>query len=144
WRETMAVNLDAPHHLSTEVARGMRERGFGRLIHVSSQQAQRAFAHSGAYGVSKAGLEALARSQSEAWSSSGVTANVLIPGFVPTALNARLSSDPDAVAALAARTHVGRNGTPEDFVGAAIFLASSASGYITGQAIAVDGGFSVH
>ena len=87
---------------------------------------------------------ALARSQAEAWSSSGVTSNVLVPGFVLTPLNARLQRDPERVAALAARTMVGRNGVAEDFATAALFLASPASGYVTGQSIAVDGGFSVH
>lgn len=144
WDATMAVNLDAPFVLGQRLAPGMAGRGYGRILHISSQQAHRPFAASGAYGVSKAALEALARSQAEAWSPHGVTANVLVPGFVPTVLNRRLSSDPTAVAALAARTLVGRNGSPEDFAGAAVLLASPASGYITGQSIAVDGGFSVH
>lgn len=144
WDRTMAVNLDAPFVLGQRCAPGMIERGYGRFIHLSSQQAHRPFASSGAYGVSKAGVEALARSQAEAWSAHGVTANALIPGFVMTALNRRLSSEPATVAALAARTLVGRNGLPEDFCGAAVFLASPASAYVTGQAIAVDGGFSVH
>lgn len=144
WDATMAVNLDAPFVLGQRLAPGMAGRGYGRILHISSQQAHRPFAASGAYGVSKAALEALARSQAEAWSPHGVTANVLVPGFVPTALNRRLSSDPTAVAALAARTLVGRNGLPDDLAGAAVLLASPASGYITGQSIAVDGGFSVH
>jgi len=144
WDATMAVNLDAPFILGQRLAPGMARRGYGRLIHVSSQQAHRAFASSGAYGVSKAGLEGLARSQAEAWSAHGVTANVLVPGFVPTPLNERLSSDPATVEALAARTLVGRNGRPEDFAGPAVFLASPASAYVTGQSVAVDGGFSVH
>jgi len=80
----------------------------------------------------------------EAWSPFGVTCNTLVPGFVMTPLNARLSSDPERVAALVARTMVGRNGRAEDFAGAAVFLASNASAYVTGQAIYVDGGFSVH
>ncbi|MEU7061502.1 SDR family oxidoreductase [Streptomyces sp. NPDC046197] len=144
WDATMAVNLEAPYLLGQRFGPGMAERGFGRIIHITSQQAHRAFVHSGAYGVSKGALESLARSQAEAWSAHGVTCNTLVPGFVMTPLNTRLSSDPERVAALAARTLVGRNGLAEDFAGAAVFLASRASGYVTGQAIFVDGGFSVH
>ncbi|MFF1356234.1 SDR family NAD(P)-dependent oxidoreductase [Streptomyces sp. NPDC058297] len=144
WDTTMALNLEAPHLLGQRFGPGMAERGFGRIIHITSQQAHRAFVQSGAYGVSKGALEALARSQAEAWSPHGVTCNTLVPGFVMTPLNARLSSDPEKVAALAARTMVGRNGLAEDFAGAAVFLASPASAYVTGQAIFVDGGFSVH
>ncbi|MCX5559569.1 SDR family NAD(P)-dependent oxidoreductase [Streptomyces sp. NBC_00038] len=144
WDTTMAVNLEAPYLLGRRFGPGMAERGFGRIIHITSQQAHRAFVQSGAYGVSKGALESLARSQAEAWSPHGVTCNTLVPGFVMTALNARLSSDPEKVAALAARTMIGRNGLAEDFAGAAVFLASGASAYVTGQSIFVDGGFSVH
>jgi gluconate 5-dehydrogenase len=144
WDTTMRLNLEAPFILGQRLAPAMADRGFGRIIHISSQQAHRPFASSGAYGVSKAGIEALARSQSEAWAPHGVTANVLVPGFVQTPLNERLGSDPAAVQALAARTLIGRNGVPEDFAGAAVFLASAASAYVVGQLVAVDGGFSVH
>ncbi|MFJ3703225.1 MULTISPECIES: SDR family NAD(P)-dependent oxidoreductase [Streptomyces] len=144
WDTTMAVNLKAPHLLGRRFGPGMAERGYGRIIHITSQQAHRAFVQSGAYGVSKGALESLARSQAEAWSPHGVNCNTLVPGFVMTPLNARLSSDPERVAALASRTMVGRNGLAEDFAGAAVFLASAASGYVTGQSIFVDGGFSVH
>lgn len=88
----------------------MAERGFGRIIHITSQQAHRAFVQSSAYGVPKGALESLARSQAEAWAPYGVTCNTLVPGFVMTPLNARLSPDPEKVAAPAARTMVGRNG----------------------------------
>jgi NAD(P)-dependent dehydrogenase (short-subunit alcohol dehydrogenase family) len=144
WDVTMTVNLEAPFLLGQRFAPGMAERGFGRLIHISSQQAHRSFVDSGVYGVSKGGLESLARSQSEAWSSRGVTANTLVPGFVLTPLNQRLQDDAERVGALAARTTVGRNGVPEDFAGAAVFLASASSGYVTGHSLFVDGGFSVH
>jgi gluconate 5-dehydrogenase len=144
WDATMRLNLDAPFLLGQRFAPGMAQRGYGRLIAISSQQAHRAFVDSGAYGVSKAALEGLARSQAEAWSGSGVTSNVLVPGFVLTPLNARLQQDPERIRALAARTMVGRNGLPEDFATAALFLASPASGYVTGQSLHVDGGFSVH
>ncbi|MER5491602.1 SDR family NAD(P)-dependent oxidoreductase [Streptomyces sp. NPDC002454] len=144
WDATMAVNLEAPFLLGQRFGPGMADRGFGRIIHVTSQQAHRAFVDSGAYGVSKGALESLSRSQAEAWSPYGVTSNTLVPGFVMTPLNRRLASDPERVTALAARTMTGRNGLPADFAGAAVFLASNASAYVTGQSLFVDGGFSVH
>ncbi|MFG2784951.1 SDR family NAD(P)-dependent oxidoreductase [Streptomyces prunicolor] len=144
WDTTMALNLEAPYLLGRRFGPGMAERGFGRIIHITSQQAHRAFVQSGAYGVSKGALESLARSQAEAWSPYGVTCNTLVPGFVMTPLNERLSSDPEKVAALAARTMVGRNGLAEDFAGAVVFLASRGAAYVTGQSVFVDGGFSVH
>ncbi|MFD0424455.1 SDR family NAD(P)-dependent oxidoreductase [Streptomyces parvus] len=144
WDTTMAVNLKAPFLLGQRFGPGMAERGYGRIIHVTSQQAHRAFVSSGAYGVSKGGLESLTRSQAEAWSPHGVTVNSLVPGFVLTPLNARLQSDPEKVASLAARTLVGRNGLAEDFAGAVVFLAGRSSAYVTGQSVFVDGGFSVH
>jgi NAD(P)-dependent dehydrogenase (short-subunit alcohol dehydrogenase family) len=144
WDTTMAVNLTAPHLLGQRFGPKMADRGYGRIIHITSQQAHRAFVRSGAYGVSKGGLESLARSQAEAWSPHGVTVNTLVPGFVMTPLNTRLSADPEKVAALAARTMIGRNGLAQDFAGAAVFLAGPASAYLTGGSIFVDGGFSVH
>jgi NAD(P)-dependent dehydrogenase (short-subunit alcohol dehydrogenase family) len=120
----------------------MAARGWGRIINVTSQQAQRAFGDSGAYGASKGGLASLTRSQSEAWARSGVCCNSVCPGFVATRLNAHVAADPARSAALAARTMVGRNGEPGDFAGVAVFLASRASDYVTGQTLFVDGGFS--
>lgn len=142
WDQLMAVNLTAPFLLGQRFGPQMAERGFGRIINITSQQADRAFAQSGGYGVTKGGLASLTRSQSEAWATRGVCVNALSPGFVMTPLNARLSGDPAVVAALAARTMVGRNGLADDFAGAAVFLASPASAYVTGQVIRVDGGFS--
>ena len=142
WDLTMAVNLTAPFLLGQRFGPSMAARGWGRIINVTSQQAQRAFANSGAYGASKGGLAALTRSQSEAWAGSGVCCNSVCPGFVPTRLNAHVARDPELSAALAARTMVGRNGQPADFAGVAVFLASRASDYVTGQTLYVDGGFS--
>jgi NAD(P)-dependent dehydrogenase (short-subunit alcohol dehydrogenase family) len=143
WDATMAVNLTAPFLLGQRFGPGMAERGWGRIINVTSQQAARAFGNSGGYGASKGGLAALTRSQSEAWAPSGVCCNSLCPGFVPTRLNAHVARDPERSAAMAARTMTGRNGSPEDFAGVAVFLASRASDYVTGQTLYVDGGFSV-
>jgi NAD(P)-dependent dehydrogenase (short-subunit alcohol dehydrogenase family) len=142
WDLTMAVNLTAPFLLGQRFGPVMAARGFGRIINVTSQQAQRAFANSGGYGASKGGLAALTRSQSEAWAGSGVCCNSVCPGFVPTRLNAHIAADPELMATLAARTMVGRNGLAADFAGVTVFLASRASDYVTGQTLYVDGGFS--
>ncbi|HXC85144.1 MAG TPA: SDR family oxidoreductase [Trebonia sp.] len=143
WDMTMAVNLTAPFLLGQRFGPAMAARGWGRIVNVTSQQAHRAFGNSGGYGPSKGGLASLTRSQSEAWASSGVCVNSVCPGFVATRLNAEVASDPVRSRALAARTMIGRNGEPSDFAGVAVFLASTASDYVTGQTIYVDGGFSV-
>ena len=142
WDLMLAVNVTAPFVLGQRFGPEMAARGWGRIINVTSQQAQRAFANSGGYGASKGGLASLTRSQSEAWARSGVCCNSVCPGFVLTRLNAHLASDPAVVAALAARTMVGRNGVASDFAGVSVFLASRASDYVTGQTLQVDGGFS--
>lgn len=144
WDATMTVNALAPFLLGQRYAAGMAERGHGRLIHISSQQAHRAFVGSGIYGVSKGAVESLMRSEAEAWGDRGVTSNTLVPGFVLTPLNARLQEDPEQISALAARTMIGRNGLPSDFASAAVFLASAGSAYVTGHSLFVDGGLSAH
>ncbi|MEU8379340.1 SDR family oxidoreductase [Streptosporangium sp. NPDC048865] len=144
YHQTMAVNITAPYLLGQHFGPRMAERGWGRIINIGSQQSHRAFGDSGAYGVSKAAITGLTRSQAEAWSPHGVCANTIIPGFVLTPLTEPAQAVPGRVEALAARTMIGRNGHPDDFAGLALLLASDASAYITGQAICVDGGFSVH
>jgi gluconate 5-dehydrogenase len=142
WDTLMAVNLTAPFLLGQRFGPPMAARGWGRILNIASQQAVRAFGNSGGYGAAKAGLTGLTRSQSEAWARSGVCCNAVVPGFVATPLTAEVAADPVRSAALAARTMIGRNGEPEDFEGTAVFLASRASDYITGQLIFVDGGLS--
>jgi NAD(P)-dependent dehydrogenase (short-subunit alcohol dehydrogenase family) len=142
WDRLMAVNLTAPFLLGQRFGPAMAARGWGRIINIASQQAIRAFGNSGGYGAAKGGLVSLTRSQSEAWAPHGVCCNAVSPGFVATPLTAEVAADPVRSAALAARTMLGRNGEPADFEGIAVFLASRASDYITGQLICVDGGFS--
>jgi NAD(P)-dependent dehydrogenase (short-subunit alcohol dehydrogenase family) len=142
WDTLMAVNLTAPFLLGQRFGPAMAGRGWGRIINIASQQAIRAFGNSGGYGAAKAGLAGLTRSQSEAWAPRGVRCNAIVPGFVATPLTAEVAADPVRSAALAARTMIGRNGEPADFEGVAVFLASQASDYVTGQMIFVDGGLS--
>jgi gluconate 5-dehydrogenase len=142
WDQLLAVNLTAPFLLGQWFGPGMAARGWGRIINIASQQAIRAFGNSGGYGAAKGGLLSLTRSQSEAWARHGVCCNAIAPGFVATPMTRDIASDPVRSAALAERTMIGRNGDPADFEGIAVFLASPASAYLTGQLICVDGGFS--
>ncbi|MFG1607498.1 SDR family NAD(P)-dependent oxidoreductase [Actinoplanes sp. NPDC049265] len=142
WDLTVAANLTAPFLLGQAFGRRMAERGWGRIINVASQQAFRAYGNSGAYGVSKAGLVALTRSQAEAWSRRGVCCNAIAPGVVHTPLTEEVFADASKVRAHAARSMIGRNGVPEDFAGCVVYLAGNASAAVTGQTLFVDGGYS--
>jgi NAD(P)-dependent dehydrogenase (short-subunit alcohol dehydrogenase family) len=144
WDVTVALNLTAPFLLGQHYGPRMAERGWGRIINIGSQQTISAFNDSGAYGVSKAGIAGLTRSQAEAWSSHGVCVNTIVPGFVVTPLTAPAVAVPGRAEELAQRSMAKRNGVPADFAGAAVFLASGASAYVSGQMLYVDGGFSVH
>ena len=101
-----------------------------------------AFADCAPYGASKGAIAQLTRAQAEAWSRHGVNANAIAPGFFATELTAPVVNDKLRWAQMASRTFVGRNGEPPDLWGTALFLASRASDYVTGQTIFVDGGFS--
>jgi len=142
WDATLAVNLAAPCFLAQRLAPAMTAKGWGRIVNIASLQSVRAFGNSGPYGASKGGLAQLTRAQAEAWSRDGVNANAIAPGFFETPLTAPVFGDPARAAAMASRTFVGRNGRMEDLAGAALFLASAASDYVTGQVLFVDGGFS--
>lgn len=142
WDATIRINLEAPFFLAKALVPAMIERGWGRIINIASLQSVRAFPLGQPYGASKGGLMQLTRAQAEAWSRHGVNANAIAPGFFATPLTAALASDPARWGELAKKTFVGRNGVPEDLWGAALFLASRASDYVTGQTLFVDGGFS--
>src|SRR5438046_3567099 len=140
WDATMRLNLDAPFFLAQRLAPAMIARGFGRIINIASLQSVRAFADCAPYGASKGAIAQLTRAQAEAWSKHGVNANAIAPGFFATALTAPVANDPARWNAIAARTFTGRVGELSDLWGAALFLASRASDYVTGQTLFVDGG----
>lgn len=142
WDATLRLNLEAPFFLAQQLAPAMIARRWGRIINIASLQSVRAFGNSGAYGASKGGVLQLTRAQAEAWSRFGVNANAIAPGFFATALTAPVVADPAKWQQMAERTMIGRNGELADLAGAAVFLASRASDYVTGQTLFVDGGFS--
>jgi NAD(P)-dependent dehydrogenase (short-subunit alcohol dehydrogenase family) len=141
WDATLRLNLEAPFFLAQRLAPAMIERGFGRIINIASLQSVRAFADCAPYGASKGAIAQLTRAQAQAWSRHGVNANAIAPGFFATELTAPVVNDTGRWEAMAARTFVGRNGELPDLWGTALFLASRASDYVTGQTIFVDGGY---
>ena len=142
WRATVDLNLAAPFFLARALVPAMRERGWGRIVNLASLQSVRAFPGGLAYGASKGGVAQLTRAMAEAWSRDGIAVNALAPGFFPTALTGPVFADPALAASHAARTCAGRNGALADLVGPALFLCSEAAGYVTGQILHVDGGYS--
>ncbi len=115
----------------------------GALVNIASMYAKFGSPRNPAYGASKAAVEQLTRSLAIAWAPDGIRVNAIAPGFIVTEQSARSRTDPVHVANVNARTPLGRWGQPDDIAGTALFLSSSAAGFITGTCIAVDGGYSV-
>lgn len=141
WDRTLRLNLAVPFFLARALVPGMRGKGGGAIVNIASLQSFRAFANSIPYGASKGGVAQLTRAMAEAWSRDGIRANAILPGFFPTELTEPVFGDPALQAKNAAATAIGRNGELADLDGVTIFLASKASAYITGQIVAVDGGY---
>jgi NAD(P)-dependent dehydrogenase (short-subunit alcohol dehydrogenase family) len=141
WQQTLTLNLSVPFFFAQALVTGMRAKSRGNIINIASLQTWRAFTNGIAYGASKGGVGQLTRAMAEAWGTDGITANAIAPGFFPTALTAPVFGSPDLAAHHARMTAIGRNGELADLDGATVFLASRASAYVTGQIIAVDGGY---
>jgi NAD(P)-dependent dehydrogenase (short-subunit alcohol dehydrogenase family) len=141
WDAQIEAMLAAPFFLSRALHPAMRAAGWGRVLNIASLQSVRAMPDSIPYGAAKGGIAQLTRAMAEAWGRDGITCNAIAPGFFPTALTAAVFADAPRAERLAAQTCLGRNGTLEDLQGAAVFLCSPAAGYVTGQTLFVDGGF---
>ena len=141
WEQTLSINLKTPFFLAQSLVPQMRKKGWGKIINISSLQSKRAFKNGLAYGASKGGVDQMTRAMAEAWSSDGICCNAIAPGFFPTEMTSPVYEDRQLVEQNATQTSIGRNGELRDLEGITVFLASSASDYITGQTIFVDGGF---
>jgi len=142
FRRLIETNLVSQYELSRVAARHMTARGQGRLVFISSMVGPQSFRGDPAYVASKGGLEALMRALAVELGEQGIAANAIAPGFFATEGNAPFFDKPP-VAELARRIPLRRFGRPDELVGAAIFLASDAASYITGQVLTVDAGLSV-
>jgi gluconate 5-dehydrogenase len=137
----MDINLKGPFLLSLAVGKAMLERGKGNQINIVSLNNDRPVKGVMPYAFSKAALGHMTRSLAMEWGPKGIRVNAIAPGFVLTDLTKKLWSQPQMQAWGDTNTPLKRMGKPEDMIGAAIFLASDASAWMTGQTIFVDGGF---
>jgi NAD(P)-dependent dehydrogenase (short-subunit alcohol dehydrogenase family) len=145
YRYTMDLNLTAYFLLSQAVARGMLARGQGAIIMIGSMNGTMPFPQRLAYCVSKAGVNMLTKILAIEWAAAGVRVNCLAPGYVTSDLVQRLSAQGILdTQTLAARTPMGRLGTPEEMGAAAVFLASDDASFITGEVLTADGGWSAY
>ena len=142
WRRVIETNLTSAFLVSRAVARGMVERGRGKIINICSLMAELGRVDIAPYAASKGGLKMLTRGMCADWGASGVQVNAIGPGYFATELTAALVQDEEFDAWLRRRTPAGRWGRPEELVGALLFLASPASDFVNGQIVYVDGGLS--
>jgi len=143
WRLSLNVALDSCFRLSRKAAAGMAAQGWGRIIMISSVNARIGRATNTPYITAKAGLEGLARGMATELATRGVTVNCIAPGYMATDINTKFREQPGQYEWIRNRTPMKRWGAPEDLMGAAVFLASEASAFMTGQVMVIDGGMTV-
>jgi NAD(P)-dependent dehydrogenase (short-subunit alcohol dehydrogenase family) len=140
WEKVMRLNVDSVVHACQALAPHLLERGSGSIVNIASVAGLTGSPALAAYGASKAALVSLTKTLAIEWGSAGVRVNALCPGWTATDLNRDLWSNEQASAALMTRVPMGRWAKPEEMVGPAVFLASDASSYVTGQVLVADGG----
>ncbi|KAF2093240.1 NAD(P)-binding protein [Rhizodiscina lignyota] len=147
WNEVLQVNLSTVFTLCRDVGAHMLSREpdsrgrRGSIINFASLMSFQGGLNIPAYAASKGGVSQMTKTMSNDWASKGITINCIAPGYIATEMNTALINDEARAASILARIPAGRWGTPEDFKGAVLFLASRASSYVSGEILTVDGGW---
>ncbi len=140
WQEVLNTNLTAVFLVSKAVVQGMIARKAGKIINICSLMSEMARPTVGPYMAAKGGVKTLTKSMAVEWGKHNIQVNGLGPGYFVTPMNRPLVENPQFDSWIKGRTPAGRWGQPEELIGTAVFLASSASDFVTGQIIYVDGG----
>ena len=141
WDTVVETNLTAPFILSREFGKKMVERGAGKIIFTASLLTFQGGITVPGYAASKAALGSLVKALANEWAGKGVNVNAIAPGYISTDNTEALRNDPDRSASILGRIPAGRWGTPDDFKGVTVFLASDAARYVHGSIVTVDGGW---
>ncbi|MDG4772010.1 SDR family oxidoreductase [Solwaraspora sp. WMMD792] len=141
WDHVIEVNLTSQFVLSREIGRKMVARGYGKIIFTASLLSFQGGVNVPGYAASKSGLAGLTRALANEWAPHGVNVNAIAPGYIATDNTRALRDDPDRNQAILTRIPAGRWGRADDIGGATVFLASSASDYVDGIVLPVDGGW---
>ena len=141
WDDVMQVNLKAAFFLSQAVARSMLAQGGGKIINIASMLSFQGGIIVPSYTAAKSGLAGITRALANEWARHNINVNAIAPGYMATENTSALRADPVRSTSIMERIPAGRWGTPEDLKGIVVFLASSASDYLNGAVIPVDGGW---
>jgi 2-deoxy-D-gluconate 3-dehydrogenase len=141
WDRVIEINLNSQFVIAREVGKRMIEQGSGKIIFTCSLLSFQGGINVPGYAASKGALSSLVKALANEWASKGVNVNGIAPGYIATDNTEALRNDPDRSASILSRIPAQRWGTPEDFKGAVVYLASAASSYVHGEILTVDGGW---
>ncbi len=141
WKKVLDINLTSAFIMGKAVVKSMKSRKYGKIINISSINAEMARPDIGAYCTAKGGLKMLTKSMASEWGKYNINVNAIGPGYILTEMTSALSEDPEFDSWVKSEVPLQRWGRTEDLIGCAVFLASEASNYLSGQSIYIDGGW---